>query len=103
MRRHKFNAKAVEDDGHRFDSKLEHKFYKQLLIRKSAGEVVFFLRQPVFHLPGGVKYKADYQVFNADGTCSFVDVKGVETSEFKIKKKMVEAMYPITVEVVTKI
>lgn len=101
MRRHKFNAKPVIDDGHRFDSKLEHKFYNDLLLRKMAGDVVFFLRQPVFHLPGGVKYKADYQIFNADGSCSFVDVKGMETAEFKVKKKLVEAIYPVIIEVVT--
>jgi len=31
---------------------------------------------------------------NKDGTTEVVDVKGVETQVFKIKKKMFEYMYP---------
>lgn len=64
------------------------------------GEVIFFLRQVPFDLPGGTKYFADFQVFYADGTVSFVDVKGVSTQMFIMKKKQVESLYPITIEVV---
>jgi hypothetical protein len=98
--RHKFNAKAVEDEGHRFSSKKEHRYYRQLLLLQKAGIVSFFLRQVPFHLPGGVKYVTDFQIFYTDGEITFVDVKGFETSEFKMKKKMVEALYPIQIEVV---
>jgi hypothetical protein len=96
---HKYKAKAVVDDGHRFPSKAEWRYYQQLLLRKNEGSVVFFLRQVPFHLPGGVKYFVDYQIFNSDGSVSFVDVKGVETPEFKMKKKMVEDIYPVEIEV----
>jgi Protein of unknown function (DUF1064). len=97
--RHKFKAKPVTDDGHHFPSKLEHAYFKQLQILKSAGEVLFFLRQVPLHLPGGAKYVCDFVIFYKDETVSFVDVKGMETSEFILKKKMVEALYPITIEV----
>lgn len=104
MRRfaHKFKAKAVEDAGHRFPSTLEWKYFKHLELLKKAGEVIFFLRQVPFHLPGGVKYVVDYQIFNRDGSIQFVDVKGVETSEFILKKKMVEDLYPVTIDIVKK-
>lgn len=99
-RKHKFNAKPVNDDGFHFASKAEHRYYSELQLLQKAGEVIFFLRQVPFHLPGGVKYVTDFQIFYADGTISFVDVKGFETSEFKMKRKLVESIYPITIEVV---
>ena len=100
MRRafHKFKAKPTEADGIRFDSKKEARYYEQLKIRQRAGEVVFFLRQVVFHLPGGVRYVVDFQEFRADGTVAFVDVKGMKTESYNAKKRMVESLYPITIE-----
>lgn len=98
--RHKFGACPTETDGMRFDSKAEAKYYKKLKVLQLGGELVFFLRQVPFHLPGGVKYVVDFQEFWADGTVVFTDVKGMETSEFKTKKKLVESLYPIRINVV---
>lgn len=104
MRRfgHKFKAKPVNDDGHHFASTLEWKYFKHIQLLQKAGEILFFLKQVPFHLPGGVKYVVDYQIFYGDGSVKFVDVKGIETSEFKIKKKIVEELYPIEIEIVKK-
>ena len=97
---HKFRAVPTELDGIKFASKAEARYYAQLKLRQAAGEVVFFLRQTPFHLPGGVKYVADFLEFHADGTCHVVDVKGMETPAFKAKRRQVEALYPIVIEVV---
>ena len=97
--RHKFGAKKAERDGIKFASMLEARYYDTLQLLIKAGEVVFFLCQVPFHLPGGVKYVVDFQVFYSDGTVDFVDVKGLETKEFIAKKKMVEALYPVTITV----
>lgn len=99
-KRSKYNAKKVVVDGIKFDSKKEAKYYEELKLRKAAGEVDYFLLQVPFHLPGGVVYKCDFQEFLSDGTVRYVDTKGFETPEFKIKKKQVEALYPVTIEVV---
>lgn len=99
-KRSKYNAKKVVVDGIKFDSKKEAKYYEQLKLRKAAGEVDYFLLQVPFHLPGGVVYKCDFQEFHKDGTVHYVDTKGFETPEFKIKKKQVEALYPVIIEVV---
>jgi hypothetical protein len=101
--RHKFNAQRVKNDGQTFDSKIEFAFYNKLKLEMQAGIVLFFLRRVAFHLPGGATYRCDYQVFYTDGTIRFIDVKGVETSEFILKKKLVEALYPVTIEVVKKV
>ncbi len=98
--RHKYNAKITEVDGRKFASKKEARYYRELLIRQSSGEIIFFLMRVPFHLPGNVKYVCDFQEFYSDGTIHFVDVKGVETDMFKLKKKQVEAIYPVKIEVV---
>lgn len=97
--RHKFNAVRTESDGINFDSKKEARYYEQLKLRVAAGEVIFFLRQVPIHLPGGVRYVVDFQEFHADGTVRFIDVKGVQTASFIAKKKMVESLYPVEIEI----
>lgn len=100
MIRHKFHAKPTESDGIKFASKAEARYYGQLKLRQRAGDVVFFLRQVPVHLPGEVRYVMDFMVFEASGEVRMVDVKGIETESFKAKKRMVEALYPIKIEVV---
>lgn len=102
-KKNKFNAKRTEYNGIRYDSKLEARYAEALDGRIASGEVVFRLRQVPLHLPGGVVYRCDFVEFHADGTVHFVDVKGMETPEFKIKKKIVEATYPIKIELVKRV
>lgn len=97
---HKFKAKPVNDDGHRFASTLEWKYFNHLKILQKAGEILFFLRQVPFSLPGGTKYVVDYQIFTSDGCVRFVDVKGMSTPLFETKKKIVESIYPVEIEIV---
>lgn len=97
---HKYRAKQVSDNGLKFHSKAEHKFYRDLLLLKKSGEVIFFLMQVPMHLTAGIKYYVDFVVFESNGEVRFIDVKGFETKEFKMKKKMVEALYPIEIEVI---
>ena len=102
--KHKFNAVPVLNDGIRFDSKLEARYYGVLKLMQREGSVLFFLRQVPIHIKGensspNVKYVCDFQVFFADGSVEFIDVKGVETPEFKIKKKLVESNYPIKIKI----
>ena len=97
--RHKFNAVQTVRDGIKFQSKLEAAYYETLKLKVKAGVVIFFLRQVPFHLPGGVTYRVDFQEFHSDGTVHFVEIKGFETKTWEIKKKMVEALYPVIIEV----
>lgn len=98
LNRHKYNAVRVEHDGIKFDSKKEARYYDTLKMLVKAGDVIFFLRQVPFHLPGGVKMIIDFQEFRADGTVRFVDVKGFKTKTYIKNKKMVEALYPVVIE-----
>lgn len=96
--RHKFNAAPTEYRGMRFASKKEAKYAQELDLRIKAGEVLFYLKQVPFHLPGKVIYRVDFAEFRADETVHFVDVKGYRTSEYRMKKKMVESLYPVKIE-----
>jgi hypothetical protein len=99
---HKFKAKPVKKFGIYFKSQLEYHFYQHLELQKKAGIVLFYLRNIRFDLPGGVKCEIDYLVFYTNGTARIIDVKGHETREFKLKKKMVEELYPVEIELVKK-
>lgn len=97
-RRHKYGATATVVDGIRFDSKREAKLYASLKASKEDGEVAFFLRQVPIHLPGGTKLVVDFLVFFTDGRPpAFLDAKGIETAVFKVKRREVEAAYPIQI------
>lgn len=100
---HKFKAISCERDQKKFPSKLERKYYDILKIRQSQGEVIFFLRQIGFDLPGGVRYFADFQVFLSDGSVEFIDTKGKDTPMSIAKRKMVEDIYPIEIKIVKKV
>lgn len=95
---HKYHAKFTETDGIIFSSKKEARYYKGLKLLKDQGIVLFFLRQVPFHLPGGVKYVCDFQVFWSNGEVTFEDVKGIKTPLYIAKKKIVEELYPIEIK-----
>lgn len=100
--RHKYGAIRTEHAGRTYASRAEANYAKGLAARKAAGLVLFWLEQCPIHLPGNTKYVVDFLEFHADGTTHFVDVKGMETPMFKLKKKQVEALYPhIEIEVVS--
>ena len=91
--RHKFNAVRCEADNIKFASKRECRRYLELKTLREKGEVVRFLRQTAFHLPGNTKYICDFTVFWTGGEITFEDVKGMRTAVYIAKKKMVEDLY----------
>lgn len=97
-KRSKYGATAVHVDGIRFDSKREARVYERLKRLRELGEVDRFHRQVVFDLPGGVIYRLDFLVIFADGRIGHWDAKGVETKEFKIKRRLVRATYGVEIE-----
>jgi hypothetical protein len=92
----KYRNKIINIDGIRFQSKKEAKYYKKLILWKKSGFIKYFLRQVPFDLPGNVKYRVDFQVFYPD-RIEYIDVKGHRTKEFILKKKQVEALYPVKI------
>ena len=93
----KYHAIIEECDGIKFQSKKEARYYRELKARVFAGEVRYFLRQVPFDI-FGVKYRVDFMEVWTDGSIHFIDVKGFRTETYRIKRKMVEACYPIKIE-----
>ena len=100
----RFGAFKVKVNGIQFDSIMESKFYVYLLDLKSKKEIKSFERQVTFELQPGftdargrkvlpIKYIADFVVTDKVGDKSVVDVKGMETPEFKLKKKMFQYLH----------
>jgi hypothetical protein len=87
-------------DGICFDSQLEATRYGQLKLLMRAGTIKGFCRQPAFVLVEGnenqlaITYKADFIVFNLDGSVTVEDTKGYESEQWKRTYKMFKAKYP---------
>ena len=64
-----------------------------LKLRLKCNDIKGFCLQPTFILAPGLKYKADFIVFNNDGTYDVIDVKGFKTKEYIAKKKVFEDKY----------
>ena len=96
----KYNAKKVEVDGIKFDSKAEAEYYLHLKEKVDNGEIRSFERQirmtlqEGFYLEGikgkvrDITYVVDFVITKSDGSITYIDVKGIETDVFKLKRKM---------------
>ncbi|MGU3399249.1 DUF1064 domain-containing protein [Brucellaceae bacterium D45D] len=102
----KYGAKKTVLDGIRFDSKAEASYYAALKQREKAGEVGGVELQRPFAVLGPkgeliTTYKADFAFWDfIEDRFRVIDVKGVETPVFKLKRKLVRAFLGIEVEVV---
>ena len=101
-RKTKYRANKTSVDGHTFDSKKEAEYYCELKLRLQAKEINGFCLQPTFMLAPGLKYKADFIVFNSDNSYEVIDVKGVRTKEYIAKKKVFEDKYNIKINEILK-
>ena len=99
----KYRNKKVIVDDYIFDSIQESRRYKELKLLERAGTITDLELQPRFLLQDSYKkngrtfrkieYIADYK-YEEKGKVIVEDVKGMETKEFKIKRKLFEYKYP---------
>ena len=104
-RRGKYNAKKTEVDGRVFDSRAEARRYSELCLLGKAGEIQDIECQPKFDIKVNSQhicnYIADFRYLNKFGEPMVEDVKGVKTPVYRLKKKLVEALYNITITEIT--
>lgn len=104
-KRNKYGAKKTTVDGITFDSKWEAQRWGELQAMERGGLVRDLERQVKYEIVvNGEKicrYIADfrYKVVDDDGATTEVveDAKGVETPDFKLKKKLMKAVHQIDV------
>jgi len=108
--RNKFNAIKVKTEHGTFDSKKEYAYFKTLMIQKKSvneSDRVTDIQTQIRYdiVVEGKKicfYKLDFKVRYADGRVEYVDVKGLKKGAayqiFILKKKLVEAIYNISIK-----
>lgn len=89
-------------DGIRFDSKAEGQRYQELCLLGKAGKIRSLVLQPWYRLTikGNLicTYIADFQYFDIEKERWVVeDVKGMRTSDYVIKKKLMYAIHGIEI------
>lgn len=109
----KYRAVKTIVDNIVFDSKAEAKRYGELKLLSAAGEISKLELQPVFPLgtdehpvlirspgfPKGrrAKYTADFAYTDRCGARIIEDVKGMDTTESRLRRAFVEAQYGIRI------
>lgn len=98
-KKNKYNARKTVMCGHTFDSRREAEIYLDLLSRKQHGEILRIGLQPSYTLLEGfrdnegkkqraITYTADFFVTYADGRNEVIEVKGVKTRDYVLRKKL---------------
>lgn len=86
--RSKYKSVWCEHDGHKFASKAERDFYIVLKNLEAIGQIKLLELQPkVYMTDSRILYKPDFLIEENEERI-YIDVKGMETPVFKLKKKL---------------
>jgi len=117
----KYNAVRCEIDGHKFDSKIEAEYYREL---KADPTVLHVDVHPTVTLAGGVRFRPDFLVWRGTlegnrqlhrfevapgmfevvpepwdksfkGYLEVIEIKGVITPDFRTKRKLFDQFHPL--------
>lgn len=99
-RGHKYHAIPTELDGIRFASRRESRRYADLRLLEKARQITGLTLQPKFELMVNghliCKYVADFQ-YVEHGRVVVEDAKGVHTSTYLLKRKLMKAIHGIEI------
>lgn len=108
IKQSKYHNKKVYYDGHWFDSQKEKSWYIKYKLMEQAGEIHDLKMQVPFILIETFKlqdktyrktiYKADFTFIDKQGKYHVIDVKGIRTDVYKLKKKLMAWKYGIEIE-----
>lgn len=104
----KYKSKKVSTEEGVFDSKKEYKYYLQLKENKNIKDIqrqVEYILVPRQTDENGkflyhpIKYRLDFKYYDSiDKKYHYVDVKGMKTPEYNIKKKLMYYVHKIKIE-----
>lgn len=99
----KYNNKKVEYGGYTFDSEAEKLFYQYLEKEQAKGRIRKIEVQPTYELIPKFKYQgktrramtytADFKTTDNKGNQTVYDVKGMETQQGNMRRKLFEYFY----------
>ena len=100
IRRGKYRNVKTEADGHIFDSKKEAARYQELKLMQQAGDISNLRLQPKYciHIENDkiCDYIADF-AYIENRHHIVEDVKGIKTAVYRLKKKLLRAIYGIDI------
>ena len=106
-KQNKYHNQKVIYNGIKFDSQREKNYYIKLQLLQEYNMIedlkrqVRFELQPSYEINGkkirSINYIADF-TYREKGKLHVIDVKGVRTNEYRLKKKMFEYKYNIEIE-----
>lgn len=98
----KYGAKKTEYNGKKYDSKFEAGVAQELDLRLKGKDILEVIPQykveiPV-HCPDGtlaftVYHKVDFRIKHRDGSYELCEAKGVETDDYKWRRKLLENIF----------
>ena len=93
----KFGNRASDYNGVIYDSAFEAEYAQELDLRVKAKEIAGWRRQvkisidiDEFHI---CNYFCDFEIEHFDGSFELVEVKGMETDVYRIKRRLLEAVW----------
>lgn len=93
----KYNNVKQTYEGYSYDSKFEARVAAELDLLLRSGEIVGWERQFKIELYAGGKhicnYFCDFRVEYPDKTFELLEAKGIETEAYRLKRKLMEAVY----------
>lgn len=100
---HKYHAKGTDVDGIHFPTKLEARCYEEQKFRRDVlREVLWFIRQVPFHLPGNFVHRIDFLCVLASGRVELIEAKGYDVPMGAMKRKQVEELYGVKINLWTR-
>lgn len=109
MKRNKYGVSPKSERTYKgtvYASKLEMQYRQHLDLKIKANLVKSYTEQVPFRIVINERkicvYKLDFEVHYTDGRVEYIDVKGVLTAIYRLKKKLVEAMFGVTIKEVTR-
>lgn len=102
IRGNKFGAHRSEFNGKLYDSKFEAGVAQDLELRKKAKDILDYETQFKVEVwcyrENGlaafkVSHKVDFRVHHKDGSFELVEAKGVETADYKMRRKFLEEIW----------
>lgn len=103
FKRNKYGAKrTLAKDGIKRDSKFEASIADELNLRKRAKDILdydsqFKVIMPIYNSSGKkvheISHKVDFRIHHKDGSFELLEAKGVSTSDYLFRRKLLEKLW----------
>lgn len=98
----KYRNTRVCVDGWLYPSKLQARCKQALDLRKAAGEILWYIEEVPFRLPGKTIHRVDFLAVLANGGVELIEAKGRDHPGGRLKRRQVEELYGVRIHLFTR-